>query len=282
VAAGAHPSGGRQVTVARLRELGLTPDTRLGQHFLVDDNLVRVALRLADLRSDDVVLEVGPGLGVLTAALAAEVALVHAVEIDRRLAPALERTLEPYPNVVVHWGDALQLGPETFEPPPSAFVSNLPYQVSTPLIVESLGGLPRVDRWAVMVQREAAERLFADEGTAAYGAVSVLLRLACERTGSHGVSRAVFAPPPNVDSTLVGFRRRPDWPALADRWPWIVRVVHGAFSHRRKTLANALLLSGVAPRERIEVALRSLGLPAGVRAEAVAAVRYPELAERLA
>jgi 4-diphosphocytidyl-2-C-methyl-D-erythritol kinase len=153
------------VTVARLRELGLTPDTRLGQHFLVDDNLVRVALRLADLRPDDVVLEVGPGLGVLTVALAGAVALVHAVEIDRRLAPALQRTLEDHANVRLLWADAMSLDGRSLDPAPTAFVSNLPYQVSTPLIVESLGGLPHVDRWAVMVQREAAERLFAREGT---------------------------------------------------------------------------------------------------------------------
>lgn len=277
----ADAPGRAQVTVARLRELGLTPDTRLGQHFLVDDNLVRVALRLADLRVDDVVLEVGPGLGVLTAALADAVSVVHAVEIDRRLGPALERTLEPHPNVRIHWGDALALDPASLDPPPTAFVSNLPYQVSTPLIVESLGGLPRVDRWAVMVQREAAERLFAAEGTPAYGAVSVLMRLACERTGAHAVSRAVFAPPPNVDSTLIGFRRRHEWTALEDRWPAIVRVVHGAFSHRRKTLVNALVLSGVCRRPAAEAALRLLGVPAGVRAEALGPALYPALADEV-
>ena len=278
----ADSPGRAQVTVARLRELGLTPDTRLGQHFLVDDNLVRVALRLADLRPDDVVLEVGPGLGVLTVALADAVALVHAVEIDRRLAPALQRTLEHHANVRLLWADAMSLDGRSLDPAPTAFVSNLPYQVSTPLIVESLAGLPHVDRWAVMVQREAAERLFAREGTPAYGAVSVLMRLACERTGAHGVSRAVFAPPPNVDSTLIGFRRRDDWGALEDRWPAVARVVHGAFSHRRKTLLNALLLSGVASRAAVEAALEGLDLPLGVRAEALPPARFPALAERLA
>ena len=277
----ADPPARAQVTVARLRELGLTPDTRLGQHFLVDDNLVRVALRLAELRTDDVVLEVGPGLAVLTAALADAVRLVHAVEIDRRLAPALERTLEHHGNVRLHWGDALALDLAALDPRPSAFVSNLPYQVSTPLIVESLGGLPQLERWAVMVQREAAERLFAQAGTPAYGAVSVLMRLACERTGAHAVSRAVFAPPPNVDSTLIGFRRRSDWGALRDAWPQIVRVVHGAFSHRRKTLVNALVLSGTASRSVAEAALAELGVPPGIRAEALEPERYPFLAERL-
>ncbi len=272
---------GRQVTVARLKELGLAPDTRLGQHFLVDDNLVRVAIRLAALRPDDIVLEVGPGLGVLTAALARGAALVHAVEIDRRLEPALATTLAPFGNVHLHWGDAVGMDPAAFEPPPTAFVANLPYQVATPLVAESLGGLPTVERWSVMVQREAAERLFAREGTSAYGGVSVLVRLACERTGSHAVSRAVFAPPPNVDSTLVGFRRHAGWPELAPRWPGIVRVVHAAFSHRRKTLVNALTQSGITDRARAAGAVRALGLPDAVRAEALPPDVFPRLAEEL-
>ena len=283
--AAAHPEAsapGRQISVARLDELGLTPDTRLGQHFLIDDNLVRVALRLARLRSDDVVIEVGPGLGVLTAALAWDVAWVHAVEIDRRLEPALSRTISLNDNVNVVWADALQVDLGLLDPPPTAFVSNLPYQVATPLIVESLGGLPQVDRWAVMVQREAAERLFAAESTPAYGGVSVLMRLACDRTGVHPVSRSVFAPQPNVDSSLVGFRRRASWSALAPRWRAVVRVVQASFGHRRKTLANSLALGLGLPREAVAAALDDLGLAAGVRAESLPPEAFPALADRLA
>jgi 16S rRNA (adenine1518-N6/adenine1519-N6)-dimethyltransferase len=275
-------TGSRQVTIARLRELGITPDTRLGQHFLVDDNLVRVAIRLAALEATDVVLEVGPGLGVLTAALATTARHVHAVELDRRLAPALDATLAGVENVTVTWGDALHVDLGALTPAPTAFVSNLPYNVATPLIAESLGGLPLVERWSVMVQREAAERLFAAPGTGAYGGVSVLLGLACERTGLHRVSRAVFAPPPNVDSALVGFRRAAAWPTLAPDWAEIVTLVHAAFAYRRKTLANALALSGVATRERAEAALETLGLDPRTRAEAVEQAAYPALLAALA
>ncbi len=266
-----------QITIARLRELGITPDTRLGQHFLVDDNLVRAALRLGQVHGTDVVLEIGPGLGVLTAALADTAAHVHAVEIDRRLEPALAVTLAGRANVTLTWGDAMTTDLAALVPAPTAFVANLPYNVATPLIAESLGSLPSVQRWCVMVQREAADRLFASPGTAAYGAVTVLLALACDRTGSHRVSRAVFAPPPNVDSTLIAFRRAERFAAVVDRWTDLSRLVHGGFAHRRKTLANALALSGVAERADAERALLSLGVDPRVRAEALPPERWVEL-----
>jgi 16S rRNA (adenine1518-N6/adenine1519-N6)-dimethyltransferase len=262
-------SAPRQITLARLAELGIVPDTRLGQHFLLDDNLVRVAFRLAELRPDDVVVEVGPGLGVMTAALADAAAFVHAIELDRRLEPALHATLAGRTNVALRFEDAVDLDPGSLEPPPTAFVSNLPYNVATPLIIESLHGMPTVERWAVMIQRELGDRLYARPGTAAYGAPSVLVQLACERTGVHRVSRAVFVPPPNVDSLLVGFRRSTTWAELAPRWQRITQLVHAGFGTRRKTLANALEIGAFATRDDAERALGALGLDPRVRAEAL-------------
>ena len=172
-----------------------------GQHFLADENILGVIGRLAGLAPDDVVLEIGPGAGVLTRYLSERVRRVHAVEIDRELEPLLR---DAGPNVDVTFGDALQL-----ELPQDAtkLVANLPYNVATPIVVESLDGLPNVGLWCVMVQREVADRFFARPGTKAYGAVSVLVQLCCERTGFHPVSRTVFRPQPNVDSALVAFRR---------------------------------------------------------------------------
>src|SRR5207248_7658730 len=121
-----------------------------------------------------------------------------------------------------------------------------PYNVATPIVVESLDGLPSVIRWCVMVQREVADRFFATPGTKAYGAVSVLVQLAAERVGFHPVARTVFRPRPNVDSALVAFERR----ELPDDWPWVKRVVEGGFAHRRKTLPNSLALAGLRTRER--------------------------------
>jgi 16S rRNA (adenine1518-N6/adenine1519-N6)-dimethyltransferase len=250
-----------------------TPRKELGQHFLVDANILGVIGRLAELDAADVVLEVGPGLGVLTRYLAERVALVHAVEIDADLVARLP----PLPNVRVALGDALRLDLAELDPPPVKLVSNLPYNVATPIVVESLDGLPAVTTWCVMVQREVADRFFAIPGTKAYGAVSVLVQLAAERTGFHPVSRTVFRPPPNVDSALVAFRRRP----LPDRFAHVKRVVEGAFGHRRKTLPNSLELAGIGDRDRVAKALAALGRLPSTRAEELAPADFVRLAEAL-
>src|SRR5207249_7400709 len=143
----------------------------------VDENILGVIDRLAELEERDVVLEVGPGLGVLTSFVAERVALVHAVEIDRTLEPYLVDRLSARENVRLRFGDALRLDLAALDPPPTKLVSNLPYNIATPLVVESIDGVPTVERWCVMVQREVADRFFAEPGTKAYGAVSVLVRL---------------------------------------------------------------------------------------------------------
>jgi len=242
-----------------------------GQHFLRDPNILEVIGRLAELGPDDVVLEIGPGQGVLTRYLAERVASVHAVEIDRALEPALSGLPA---NVDLVFGDALRV-----ELPQDAtkLVANLPYNVATPLVVESLDGLPNIRLWCVMVQREVAERFFAQPGTKEYGAVSVLVQLAAERTGSHAVSRTVFRPPPNVDSALVAFRRV-NLPADYRR---VKEIVTAAFSHRRKTLPNSLALAGITTREGAEDALAAIGRAPQTRAEALAPQEFVALTEAL-
>ena len=251
--------------------MSVSPKKSLGQHFLVDENILRVIGRLAELERDDVVLEIGPGLGVLTRYLAERVAFVHTAEIDRRLA----EQLSGIPHTQVHWGDALELDIGTLDPPPRKLVSNLPYNVATPIVAESLA-VEQLDHWCVMVQREVADRFFAQPSTKAYGAVSVLVQLTAERTGLHPVSREVFRPRPNVDSALVAFRR------TAPAAPRVVkRVVGAAFGHRRKTLANSLALSGVASRERAVEALAAIGQAPNVRAEALEPQTFVALADAL-
>jgi 16S rRNA (adenine1518-N6/adenine1519-N6)-dimethyltransferase len=257
--------------------LPVSPKRDLGQHFLVDENILGVIGRLAELEPADVVLEVGPGLGVLTAYLADRVAHVHAVELDRALELHLAERLSGRANVDLRFGDALRLDLAALAPQPGKLVANLPYNIATPLIVESLDGLPSVQHWTVMVQREVAERLFATPSTKAYGAVSVLVQLAAERTGSHPVSRSVFRPPPNVDSALVAFRRT----VLPADYPEIKRVVEAAFSHRRKTLPNSLQLAGVADRRRGVDALTAIGRRPDTRAEALEPTQFVALAEAL-
>ena len=244
----------------------------LGQHFLVDENILRVIERLGALAPADVVLEIGPGLGVLTRFLAERVAHVHAAELDRRL----EEHLIGVERTTVYWGDALDLDVRTLDPPPRKLVANLPYNIATPIVAESLA-LEQLDLWCVMVQREVADRFFAKPSTKAYGAVSVLVQLVAERTGFHPVSPAVFRPRPNVDSALVAFRRT----GLPPDFRRVKRVVEGSFAHRRKRLANSLELAGVAARGPAEEAIALIGRASNVRAEELAPHEFLALAEAL-
>jgi 16S rRNA (adenine1518-N6/adenine1519-N6)-dimethyltransferase len=250
----------------------------LGQHFLVDENLLGVIERLAGLDPDDVVLEVGPGLGVLTTYLADRAGHVHAVELDRSLEPRLREAFAGRQNVDLHFGDALKLDLGRLEPAPAKLVSNLPYNIATPLVVESLVGLPRVQLWCVMVQREVADRFFAQPSTKAYGAVSVLVQLATERTGFHRVSREVFRPRPNVESALVAFRRR----ELPAEYPRVKELVAAAFAHRRKRLANSLELAGLTNTATAAAALEAIGRDPRVRAEELTPPEFVSLAQALA
>jgi len=248
------------------------PKKRFGQHFLADENILGVIGRLAELGPADVALEIGPGLGVLTRYLADRAGHVHAVELDRSLGPHLH-DIGGRPNVELHWGDALALELASFDPAPTKLVANLPYNVATPIVAESLDGLPGVELWCVMVQREVADRFFAEPSTKAYGAVSVLVQLAARRTGLHPVARTVFRPPPNVDSALVAFRRVP----LPDGFARIKSVVEAAFAHRRKTLPNSLALTGLVAREQAAAALKAIGRPAESRAEALEPAEFVAL-----
>lgn len=254
----------------------VTPKKTLGQHFLVDRNILGVVGRLAELDTTDVVVEVGPGLGVLTSYLAERVRNVHAIELDRSLEAPLLKALEPFDNVSLRFADALDVDLAALDPAPDKLVSNLPYSIATPLVVESLEHAASLRLWCVMVQREVADRFFARPSTKAYGAVSVLVQLAARRTGFHPVPPTVFRPRPRVDSALVAFVRI-ESPPLDE----VRAIVEGAFAHRRKTLANALALTGVASREQAEAALAVVGRPANVRAEELAPPEFVELARAL-
>ena len=190
---------------------------------------------------------------------------------------SLEPALTGLQRTTLHWGDALRLDLSALDPPPTKLVSNLPYHVATPIVVESIDRLPSLALWCVMVQREVADRFFAPPGSRAYGAVSVLVQLAAARTGFHPVSREVFRPRPNVDSALVAFRRVA--PGID---PAVKRLVEGAFAHRRKTLVNSLAVALAVPRERAVAALAAGGLQPGVRAEELEPAAFISLAAALA
>jgi 16S rRNA (adenine1518-N6/adenine1519-N6)-dimethyltransferase len=267
-----------QPTLRRLRQFGVRPKRDLGQNFLIDSNILDVIARVAEVGSDDVVLEIGGGLGVLSEHLAARVAHVHVVELDRSLEPALRDALDPFDaRATLHLADAMTLDLGALDPPPTKVVANLPYGIAAGAILRTIEELPAVRCWVAMVQKEVGARFAAHAGTSAYGVPSVLAQLACDVRVLRPISRQVFFPVPNVDSVLVGLERRGDAPPPALR-----AFVQGAFAHRRKALARSVALAGVAERDAVRAALVALGEPEDVRAERLTPERLRELWERVA
>jgi 16S rRNA (adenine1518-N6/adenine1519-N6)-dimethyltransferase len=269
----------RQASLRRLRDFAVRPNRELGQNFLIDDNLLDVIGRAAELGREDVVLEVGGGLGVLSEYLAARTAHVHVVEVDRSLEAPLREALEPFPNSTLHLADAAKLDLASLTPEPTKMVANLPYGVAATVLLRSLVELPSLGLWVAMVQREVGERLAAGPGGRAFGATSVLAQLACEVRVLRRVPRTVFHPEPNVDSVLVLMRRRGPAPARE-----LTALVHAGFAHRRKSLPGSLALSPGAPadlRASARAALEALGHPADARAERLGPEDWRGLADHL-
>jgi 16S rRNA (adenine1518-N6/adenine1519-N6)-dimethyltransferase len=260
------------------RELDLRPTKSLGQNFLHDANTIRRIVRTAGLRPEDVVLEVGPGLGSLTLGLLPAAARVTAVEIDPRLAQRLPVTVaERAPGLadrlVVVEGDALRVR-ELPDPPPTALVANLPYNVAVPVLLHLLELLPSLDRALVLVQAEVAERLAAAPGTAAYGVPSVKAAWYGEVRRAGSIGRRVFWPEPNVDSGLVALVRRP--PPPGDRAATFA-VVDAAFATRRKSLRGALARWAGSPAAA-EARLRAAGIDPATRGEQLSVTDFARLA----
>jgi 16S rRNA (adenine1518-N6/adenine1519-N6)-dimethyltransferase len=267
-----------RASLDRLSRLGIRPNRELGQNFLVDDNLLGVIGRLAELDAADVVLEIGGGLGILSAYLAPRVAHLHVVETDRRLEPVLREALAPHPSSDLEIADVMDLDLRALAPPPAKVVANLPYGVAVPAILKTIAELPAVRLWCVMVQREIGERLAAAPGTKAYGIPSVLVQLATEVKLARSVSRHVFQPAPHIDSALVVLRRTGPAPAHE-----VSAFVHAAFAHRRKALSGSVeLATGErADREAARTALVELGHPPDARAEQLAPEELAALARRV-
>ena len=268
--------------------LGVRPSKRLGQNFVIEHGTVRQIAALAALRPDDVVLEVGPGLGSLTLALLeAGVSRVIAVEIDRALAGELPRTIaERAPRLAdratVLTADALSISEpdlatlEGLTEMPTVLVANLPYNVAVPVLLHLLAAVPSLQRGLVMVQAEVADRMCAGPGSRVYGTPSVKLAWFAAARSAGTVPRSVFWPVPNVDSRLVAFTRH-DPPVTAASREEVFAVVDAAFRQRRKTLRQALAgWAGSAPEaERL---LRAAGLDPGARGESLGVAEFARLA----
>ena len=268
---------------------------RYGQNHLVDKNILHAIVDQAAVGPDDVVLEVGAAGGLLTRPLLERARLVHAFEIDRRWLPRLEELAVADPRLVLHAGDALKADLAALDPPPTALVANLAYNIAIPLIMTTIAGLPSVRRWAVMVQRELGERLFAVPSTKAYAAVSVQTQLACRIDKVRPVPASAFRPQPRVESSFISFVRRDAAPEAAvageaagggeavrrgsdadtapgpEEYAAVSRLVRLAFGQRRKTLVNSLSgaahAGGSLSRDDVRETLRALALSDAARPE---------------
>ena len=261
-------------------QLGLRPSKARGQNFVIDPNTVRRIVRAAELDPDDLVVEVGPGLGSLTLGLLAAVHRVVAVEIDPVLAAALPATVaQRRPDLAdlleVITSDALTL--TDLPDPPTALVANLPYNVAVPVLITMLERFPSLLSALVMVQAEVADRLSAPPGSRTYGVPSVKAAWFADVTRAGSVGRSVFWPAPNVDSGLVALTRR-EPPATTATRTQVFAVVDAAFAQRRKTLRAALTgWAGGAPAA--EAALRAAGVDPGARGESLAVTDFARIAE---
>jgi 16S rRNA (adenine1518-N6/adenine1519-N6)-dimethyltransferase len=271
--------------VRRLAErLDLRPTKQRGQNFVIDANTVRRIVRESGITGDDVVVEVGPGLGSLTLALLEVARRVVAIEVDESLATLLPETIATYAPAhadrfeVLH-ADALRVA-ELPGPAPTALVANLPYNVSVPVLLHLLSLLPTLEHGLVMVQSEVADRLAAGPGSKVYGVPSVKAAWYADVRRAGAVGRNVFWPAPNVDSGLVAWTRRdpPDTTATREQ---VFAVVDAAFAQRRKALRGALRgLAGSA--ERATAVLEAAGVEPLARGEALGVTQFVKIAEALA
>lgn len=265
-------------TLAVLAAHGLATKKRLGQHFLVDDNVVGRILDLAAIGPGDSIVEVGPGIGTLTVALCAHAGAVVAVERDPDLLPVLRETTAGCPHLIVVEADAVDVEPAklvTAAGPPTALVANLPYSVAATVVLRFFQELPSLRSATVMVQAEVADRMTASPGGKDYGAYTVKLRLIAEPSGRFSVGAGCFLPPPRVASAVVRFDRVPG--AQEHEVADAAAAAVAAFGQRRKTMRNSLAAGLGVPAPSVESVLVAAGYDPRARAESLSVERYVEL-----
>jgi 16S rRNA (adenine1518-N6/adenine1519-N6)-dimethyltransferase len=259
--------------------LGLPPpNKRLGQNFLIDPNIVRKIVALADLSSNDHVMEIGPGRGILTDALCHVAGRVTAVEVDPRLHAYLETRRAELPNVELVCEDALAYPVENL-PMGTVVVANLPYYISTPLLFRLLDQRNRFPRMVLMLQKEVVDRLVAKPNGSDYGVLSVMAQYAAEITKAFRVSAQCFRPRPEVGSAVVVLRTKERRTLSPKEEPKFAALVKASFAHRRKTLINSLKDEGY-DQKPVAAALQSLNLSSTARAEILSVAQFIEFSRR--
>ena len=274
-----------------LKKYNLHPTKSLGQNFLTDDSILNAISNAAELTKEDLVLEVGPGLGSLTAELAEAAGMLVAVEIDKRLIPILKENLKDYANIHIINGDILQLDVSkelaaaveeldgSFKPAALKIVANLPYYITTPVIMKLLESGIKASTMVFMVQKEVADRMQADPGGKEYGALSVAVQYYSRPTVVMEVPPCSFIPQPEVDSTVIRLELYDKPPVELHDSSLFFRVVKAAFGQRRKTLVNALNNAGQfnMSKEEIKAALGHTGIDENRRGETLSLEQFAQL-----
>ena len=280
-------------TLEIIKKYGFGFQKRFGQNFLTDGNVVEKIVCEAGITKDDFVLEIGPGIGTMTQILCENAREVAAVEIDKNLIPILAETLAPYDNVTVINEDILKvdvrkLAEEKNGGRPIKVVANLPYYITTPIIMGLFESHVPLESITIMVQKEVAQRMQVGPGTKDYGALSLAVQFYADAQIVLKVPASCFMPRPNVDSAVIKLVRHEDAPVKVKDEQFMFRVIRAAFNQRRKTLANSLANSSelngsghACTREDVTTALEAMGLPAGIRGEALTLAQFGELADRL-
>ena len=277
-------------TLEILDRFGIRARKKYGQNFLIDANIVRGIIETAGITQEDCVLEIGPGIGTMTQLLSAAAGRVVSVEIDESLQPVLAETLSDCPNVTILWQDVLktdlvQVRDEYAPGKRMKVVANLPYYVTTPILMQLLEQKDLFESITVMVQKEVADRICSGPGSKEYGAISLAVQYYAQPEAAIRVAPSCFIPHPNVDSTVLYLRAYEKPPVEADE-PLMFALIRAAFNQRRKTLANAVSHGLQAPfgpftREQVAEALKTMNLPETVRGEALSLEQYAALSKYL-
>lgn len=276
--------GNPQATIAVLNKYGFTFQKKFGQNFLIDPHVLDKIIRAAEITEDDFVLEIGPGMGTMTQYLAYAAREVYAVEIDKSLIPILEDTLSDYDNVTVINEDILKvdiakLAEEKNGGRPIKVVANLPYYITTPIIMGLFESHVPIDSITIMVQKEVADRMQVGPGTKDYGALSLAVQYYAKPEIVAIVPPNCFMPRPNVGSAVIRLTRHKEVPVQVNDEKLMFKIIRASFNQRRKTLANGL---NNAPdihlsKEVIQESIEELGVPVTIRGEALTLQQFAQL-----
>lgn len=281
--------GNRRSTAEIIEKYHFSFQKKFGQNFLVDSSILDRIIESAQITKEDCVLEIGPGIGTMTQRLAEEAGAVVAVEIDKNLLPVLEDTLSAYENVTVINADILKLDlnrivKEHNGGRPVKVVANLPYYITTPIIMALFEKKVPLHSVTIMVQKEVADRMRVGPGTKDYGALSLAVQYYAKPEIVTKVPAGCFMPKPNVDSAVIRLTRYEKPPVEVEDEAWLFAVIRASFNQRRKTLANGLANAGYPGigRRQVEEVLSAMGLAAAVRGETLTLEQFAELSNRLA